>query len=347
MIRRGMSGVVFVHREGDPLESGALLRNMQVIHEIFLGTFWYSRLTISITTNEVGTGRSTPIRTAMAHPSSAFTHAIAGGATIVVSDSGPVNFKNLLKSYSAAKRYYLRIQSSYLKDPHIQVGTLIENCLGYTENERVKLRLEAQTTRVHYAHQEELNALRLSLRKSEEAVSQVSERLEQVQLDFTSQRNAEALLQQQLQRTQAEYASLRSQLQLHENVEQSDIVQALKGLNREIDDLGRSISEFLVDNYVRSSTATDPEEVTALHAQHLTELKRLLMHSDGYSSLVVSSTGAGMRIEDFFDYAIRALLCRHLCKRIFYPFHPGADPDYGDVLAEVYDGVRLKGSYSC
>ncbi|KAF8606753.1 hypothetical protein BDV93DRAFT_326088 [Ceratobasidium sp. AG-I] len=340
-IRRGMTGVVFVHRAGDRLESRALLRNARVIFEVFLGNYWFPRLTILIMPGGVGVERSTS-RAAMAYPSSAFTQAIAGGATIAVPDSGQVNFRDILKPYSTAKRGHLLIQVNYINDPHTQVGALIESCLGYTENKSVQLRLEDRTNQMRHAHQEELSALRSSLRQSEEIVSQISERLQQVETDLMSQRDERILLQQQLQRTQTEYASLRSQLQLQENIEQSDIVQTLKDLNRHIDNLGRSISEFLVDNYVRTPAGTNPEEITALHAQHLPELKVLLGHSDRHSSLVNSSTGAGMRIEDFLDYAIRSLLCRHLCKRIFYPFHPGADPSHSDILEDIYDGVRLK-----
>ncbi|KAG8738395.1 hypothetical protein FRC10_006941 [Ceratobasidium sp. 414] len=129
--------------------------------------------------------------------------------------------------------------------------------------------------------------------------------------------------------------TLRSQLQ--ENIEKQGIIQTLKDLNRDIDDLGRSISAYLVDNYVQKTPGEIEPNLTALDAHNLPELKALLGHVDGTSSLVASSNGVGMPVEDFLDYAIRSLLCKHLSEGIFNPFHPAADSSQNGVVAAMYD----------
>ncbi|KAG8732142.1 hypothetical protein FRC11_000487, partial [Ceratobasidium sp. 423] len=45
----------------------------------------------------------------------------------------------------------------------------------------------------------------------------------------------------------------------------------------------------------------------------------------GKASLVLSSKGAGMQLEDFLDVAIRSVLCEQVYKRIIGPFHPGLE----------------------
>lgn len=280
----------------------------------------------------------------MSHQSSAFAEAIAGGAGVVVSNFDKVNFEHILMSYNTTTRALFGIQDDYLKDPNIPLHNRIEDCMGYIESGHLHRRIDAQVERLQRTHQHELSSLRSSLKQSEETVLQNTKHFKQVELELTKHCDEESSLRQQLQQTRTAYTSLRSELQLQENVEQSDIVQTLKDLNRAIDDLGRSVSEFLVDNHVRDLFRKNPTRVTSLHAQHLPELKRLLGHVDGASSLVASSSGVGMRIEDFFDYATRSLICRQLCGRIFDPFHPGVNAKVNNLMADMYHDIRHKGT---
>ncbi|KAF8594088.1 hypothetical protein BDV93DRAFT_183856 [Ceratobasidium sp. AG-I] len=247
-------------------------------------------------------------------------------------------------SYNSVECANLPIQVEHRKDPYIEIGPRIENHLGYTENESVQLRLEERIKELQCTNRQDLDTFRESLQQSEETVSRYSEHIQMLESELMNHRDERNLLRQQLQQAQADYTSLRSQLQLQENVEQSDIVQSLKDLNRAIDDLGRSVSSFLVDNYVRTLVKKDPIDATALDARHLPELKKLLGHIEGRSSLIASSSGVGMRVEDFFDYTIRSLLCRQLCKRIFYPFHPGVSTTLSDIMADMYHNVCRKGT---
>ncbi|KAG8737709.1 hypothetical protein FRC10_007908 [Ceratobasidium sp. 414] len=137
-------------------------------------------------------------------------------------------------------------------------------------------------------------------------------KLKQVIIERTKEAND---LRDRLQQTQAEYASLRSRLQLKENTEMGQVTQQLVDLNRQIGDLGHTISNYLVDAYTQAGA-------TSLNAHQLPELKAMFLHTEGLSSLVESSAGIGMVAPDFFDYAIRSILCQQLCKHIFRPFHP-------------------------
>ncbi|KAG8734844.1 hypothetical protein FRC10_011378 [Ceratobasidium sp. 414] len=188
----------------------------------------------------------------------------------------------------------------------------------------------------------QLHSLQETLKKTESQLSEHSHAYRQTKRQLATSQEESAGLRQQLQWIRSECWSLRSQLHLQDNTEQSSIVQTLKDLNREVDDVGRLISEYLFDNYVQKVFGKGPSVVTALGAHHLPELKALLGHVDGRPSLVAASNDVGMPAEDFLDYATRTLLCKHLCGRVFSPFHPAADPSKNGVVAAIYDDVQRR-----
>ncbi|KAG8713743.1 hypothetical protein FRC08_012873 [Ceratobasidium sp. 394] len=190
----------------------------------------------------------------------------------------------------------------------------------------------------------ELRSAEAVLKKKDARVLELTnahKRIEQLRESDGKERRE---LRERLQQAENNYTSLRSQFQLQENIEKRDIVQTLKDLNRDIDDLGRSISAYLVDSYVQKTPGGVESNMTALDACHLPELKELLGHADGVSSLVASSNGVGMPVEDFLDYAIRALLCKHLGESIFNPFHPAANSSQNRVVATMYDNIQRQES---
>ncbi|KAG8717676.1 hypothetical protein FRC09_013913 [Ceratobasidium sp. 395] len=328
------------------------------------------------------------------------------GAKIVDGTLTQKKIDEVLASYISRNPALLRIQQEVLHDPHLAIGDLIEERLGYYEADSLKLRVDEQVKKRLAPHTEELRSLELALKDRESKVAELSQTCNQIKQDLNkSQEEAVYLrqqlqqsqnehttqlselqevcmeeirlrdvalkgreskilelshadkklkqqltsgheemvgLRQQLQQTQNEYGSLRSQLQLQENIEQSDIVQTLKDLNRDIDDIGRLISEFLVDNYLQKAFSKEPSDVTALDARHITQLKTLLGHVDGKSSLLASSDDIGMPAEDFMDYAIRLSVCRYLYTRIFRPFHPAADATQNEVVAVLYNDIQQR-----
>ncbi|KAG8792443.1 hypothetical protein FRC12_006090 [Ceratobasidium sp. 428] len=153
-------------------------------------------------------------------------------------------------------------------------------------------------------------------------------RLQKVVAEHTTEA---ADLRDQLQKAQAQYASLHSHLQIQENIEKAEIAQQLADLNRQIDDIGHTTSNYLIDRHVEAGA-------TSLDARDPRGLKAMFLHTEGFSSLVASSTGAGMAAPDFFDYAVRSILCQQLCKYIFNPFHPNVPNP--NAIMEVYPLVQ-------
>ncbi|CCO35950.1 hypothetical protein BN14_10071 [Rhizoctonia solani AG-1 IB] len=188
----------------------------------------------------------------------------------------------------------------------------IEDCLGYREDKATRSLLDAQEQQLREFYEKEL----------------------------AIQREAETRARQHLQQSQLEYSTLRSQLQLQENIEQSEVVQALNDLNRIIDDIGRSISAYLVDDHVSRIFRKHPADITALNAVDLIALKSLIGHIENSSSLIVSSNGRGLQIECFFDYTIRDMICRFLEKAIFAPFHPAIGSALNKALRTTYEKLQ-------
>ncbi|KAG8707507.1 hypothetical protein FRC09_001784, partial [Ceratobasidium sp. 395] len=401
----GISGIIYIHRAGDSLNSRALKQNMDVISDVFLGESGLSRLAI-VVVPEPGIDNSASLRAASR--SNIFQEARAKGAKILGARLHQRNIDQILMPYVSQDLVLLHIQQMAIRDPDIIPRALIEERLGYYEPESIKrlvdqqveqrliphadqlrslettlndkeskllqssrthdqikqeltknreevLALRQQLQRSqgesesllsqlqdHKGYVEDIRSLQAALRETESKLSSCSQAYKQTKQQLTTSREESMGLRQQLQQTQNEYASLRSQIQLQENTEQSDIVQWLKDLNRDIDDISRSISEHLFDNYVQKMFDKEPSDVTALNARHLPELKALLGHTDERSSLIAASEDVGMPVEDFLDYSTRALLCDHLCKGIFSPFHPAINPSHNKLMATMYDDVQRR-----
>ncbi|KAF8606750.1 hypothetical protein BDV93DRAFT_326063 [Ceratobasidium sp. AG-I] len=342
-VNEGITGLVYIHHAGDPLESRALARNIAVLSEVFFGTAGLSRLTIFVVPASSRRSQSESVARSVSRPGSAFAAAIRGGAKVRISSLDQTDVDYILRSYASMEPLLLHIQQTALQDPRTDFGGQIEEHLGYCENDTAKRRLNEREQQYRDQYGGKLKTLQTSLHEAQSHASQVSDSLKMSEEHIASQRSEIVTLRRQFQQTQSEYASLRSQLQLQENTEQSDIVQSLKDLNRDIDDIGRSISEYLVDNYVQTVFGKDQADVTALDARHLPALVSLLGHVEGQSSLIASSDGAGMGVEDFFDYSVRFLLCRCLCQWVFGPFHPGVDSTRSKCVAEMYEDVQQRG----
>ncbi|KAG9081773.1 hypothetical protein FS749_007394 [Ceratobasidium sp. UAMH 11750] len=252
-------------------------------------------------------------------------------------------------SYIPQEPILLPIQQADIYRSPASLRDQIEEYLGYYEKDSLHKRVEEQVQERLAPYKSEIHSLEEMLKESQEKVSHLSESQQQLQQQSEPGREEEdTTLRQQLEELQNENASLRSQLQQQGSVQPQDsinlddIVQNLTDLNRQIEGLSRTISAYLVDKYVQKLLGKDPGDVTALHARHLPELAALFSHVEGNSSLMSSSVGAGMPVEDFFDYGIRSLLCKHVCRRVFDPFHPGVDLSQSDMMSRVYDSVRRR-----
>ncbi|KAG9086814.1 hypothetical protein FS749_003361 [Ceratobasidium sp. UAMH 11750] len=271
---------------------------------------------------------------------SIFRAALAKGAKVVVSTLRQADIDNVLASCASFDPVLLRVQQEGIRNLRTVIGSQIRGRLGHREGSSTKLRDDAQTNLNLVSYGDNTHLLESTIKEKDRKIRELSHAHEQIEQQLAHSQEETLALGQQLQQTQKEYVSLRSQLQLHENVEQGDIVQTLKDLNRSIDDLARSISQFIVDTYSEAAFGKEAVDVTTLNARHLPELKMLFGHVEGNSSLVVSSGGKGMPIEDFLDYGTRSLLCKHLFEAIFSPFHPAADLAHNTTVATIYDNVR-------
>ncbi|EUC57428.1 AIG1 domain protein [Rhizoctonia solani AG-3 Rhs1AP] len=307
-VQMGVSGIIYVHRAGNAVHSRSLLRNFRVLTNIFLGKPGIARLTFLVTqsdTPQVDWRRSLTAR------GSAFNAAFSAGAK-VAHDPNEAGLIQLLEFHASQAPIILPVQTDVSYQSHPIFVTRVERELGYYEYNSARSLLDDQERQLRESYDRRL----------------------------ANHRESEAQLHQQLQLSQLEYSSLRSQLQLQENIEQSQVVQTLKDINRMIDDIGRSVSAYLTDNFVQPIFDRDAARVTSLHSRDLPALMALLSHQEGRSSFIASSTGQGMHIEGFLDYTIRHFLCRFLVYRIFRPFHPEIDVSLSKTLLASYEKIQ-------
>ncbi|KAG8712294.1 WD repeat-containing protein 90 [Ceratobasidium sp. 423] len=310
-IQTGITGIIYVHRAGNAIYSRSLLRNIRVLANLFLGKPGLARLTILVTQYDAQGVEYGRLSDQMQGRGSVFSQVVPFGAKIAHRPDR-AGFLQTLQSYAPQVPIVLPVQLDDAYKSHSTFVTRVEEELGYYEYKAAQSLLDDQERQLRELYEQKL----------------------------ASQREAETQLRRELQQSQLEYSSLRSQLQLQENIEQSEVVQTLHDLNRMIEDIGRSISAYLTDEYVVGIFGKNLEDVTTLDAFDFPALKLLVGHAKGASSLVSSSRGRGMQIEAFFDYTIRHMLCRHLAQHIFQPFHPGISPSLDQVLCTTYQSIQ-------
>ncbi|QRW06689.1 50S ribosome-binding GTPase [Ceratobasidium sp. AG-Ba] len=165
----------------------------------------------------------------------------------------------------------------------------------------------------------------------------IHERTQQLERALSEQETEVKSLRVQLEQTQLDYASLRSELQLKDNTEPSKLVRSLEVLNRSIEDFGRHVAEHIVDQRISHYT----DDHTALKASNLSELKAMFHQSEGGFSLIMSPTGEGMQTEDFFDLAVRSIVCHRIHQDIFLPFHPNlANSPSNLFIQKLYGAIQ-------
>lgn len=341
---RGINGIIYVHKPGDTLRSRALLQNLSVLSEIFLGETGLGRLTIFVSQADLQQVDPGVISTEIRHPTSAFSKARVLGAKIVTPKAGQHGFLDTIMHYASEDAFLLPIQRRNPRESCSDFTVRVEEALGYYEKESVQQRLAELERGLQQSSEAKVQELHAALEEKNVKLRHYYDAYKHSQKLLADQQEEGAALHQQLQQTQQEYSSLRSQLQLQDNFEQSDIVQDLKDLNRDIDNIGRSISVYLVDNYVRAAFGKDIVNITSLDARNPLELKSLLRHIDGKASLIEPTTGVGMDVESFFDFSIRTMLCALLVTRIFQRFHPAIELSQSRTLNAAYLGIQKQGN---
>ncbi|CUA77248.1 GH11692 gene product from transcript GH11692-RA [Rhizoctonia solani] len=329
----GVNGIIYIHQAGDPLQSRSLRRYLTVILRIFLGNAGMHRLTIYIPHINPNGQDAAQINEDLRDNHSILGEFSAMGAKVTWASGGLEGFTNIVKSYKPRRPIVLPIQ-----DYNPNLVSELEEIL---HEKPIQSHSGNQDSRVR-TYQRKLEELHSTLDAKEGEIVRYHDAYQQLKNLHASQQDTETALRQQLQQIQREYASLRSELQLQENFEQSEIVQELEDLNRSIDDISRSVSAYLTDNYARATFKKEPGEVTALDAHNPTELFRLLGYDNGKSSLISSVKGEGLDIENFLDFTIRDMLCSLLVAAIFQPFHPAIDTEQSDMLLRAYEDIQKR-----
>ncbi|KAH7336824.1 hypothetical protein B0J17DRAFT_444611 [Rhizoctonia solani] len=330
----GVNGIIYIHRAGDPLRSRSLRRYLTVLSRVFLGNEGMHRLMILIPGVSPQGPDAAQINEELRDSNSILNQASTVGAEVICASDVLEGFTNIVKAYKTTRPIVLPIQ-------HYNPNLASELEL-FLHEKSIHTHSSNQDTRLRN-YQQKLEELQSTLDTKDREVVQYREAYDQIMHLHANQQDAEAALRQQLQQVQREYASLRSELQLQENFEQSEIVQELEDLNRLIDDISRSISTYLTDNHVRTTFQKEPAEVTALDARNLIDLFKLLGYHEGKCSLVSSEKGEGLDIENFLDFTIRDMLCTLLVSAIFQPFHPAIDSEQSDALLRTYEDIQKRG----
>ncbi|CAE6416923.1 unnamed protein product [Rhizoctonia solani] len=335
-----ISGVLYVHQAGDTFRSRTLARVFDVLSGYFLGSEGLSRLTVLVACDILRVADHSVIDE-MRHPGSIFSKAVASGAHIEMFDPGRNGFQDVLGTYVSKQPISLPIQQ-FVRMSRPSFVSHMEDLLGCYELDAFKSRLMIQENKLKESFDGQVRVLNSNLEAASAQLDQYHTAHQQIEAHRTTQDETISSLRQELLQSHQEYSSLRSQLQLQENFEQSEIVQELKDLNRRIEDFGRSFSACLTDRYVFSTFGKDFSQTTALDALNLPELKSLLGHSEGKPSLISFAEGKGMDVEGFLDFSIRGLLCTLLHSRIFWPFHPFIPVGQSQLLHDIYKDIKRR-----
>ncbi|CAE6494313.1 unnamed protein product [Rhizoctonia solani] len=327
-----MAGVIYLHAQGAHLGSGVLRRNLSLIKTL-LGDSFMERLTILLVPQPGQQKDHQELIRPLLDPKSPFYPLYDSNARVDVSVLETEPIRKVLLSYVGKAPVLVRVQDELCRSgrvPH-------DNDINFYLTKCARAKQGAATVT-----KPKPMAVSVPPSQTRQAVStqHSSNEIKKLQLQLEESKKQKEDFSTQLQKHLSQYAALCSQLQLHENVEQSEIIQNLVDLNRHIEDIALSLSQHLVDTYAGRNMTTTRQ------AFQLSELKQLFEHEEGKTSLVQSSTGAGMPLEDFLDVAIRSILCEQIYKRIFAPFHPGlvlSEPRNG-YTAALYSQIREKES---
>ncbi len=150
-------------------------------------------------------------------------------------------------------------------------------------------------------------------------------------------RQEEGKIKAEIRDLNQEYAHYWVNLQHQDALEPSQLLAEFRALNRSIEDLCRDFSE-MVTKRSRFARIKDP---TTMHIANPGEFRRLLPGIGEGPSLYCSAERRARPLEDVVDYAVRTIINKELCKRIFDPFHPSLYGIAADrEIKRTYDAIR-------
>ncbi|KAG9080757.1 hypothetical protein FRC06_006195, partial [Ceratobasidium sp. 370] len=207
---RKLTGIIYIHRRGDNLGGGTLARNIYALKAL-IGEHCLSMITVlarSMSDRPDQVGRSPFL------PQSPFCQ--LKGAKFLAFKLEKQDVHKVLLACGSHQPTLFDAQRRVLDGEIKDIKTYVQDNLFPQKS--------------------------LPIRAPPNKWESEQEKLQQV----ITERTAEATdLRNQLRQIQGEYASLRSHLQIKENIEQGQVAQQLVDLNRQIDDLGHAISNYL------------------------------------------------------------------------------------------------------
>lgn len=326
-----LTGVLYLHPEESDLSSKQLKQNLGALKAL-LGDYWLPCVKIAVVPSPAEREASSDVVNSLQEPTSPFYDLHVGGAEIRSLTLQTQAIRQVLLDYNTqppqAPSFYARFRNGRPRG----LEAYVEEQLGLPK-------VDMSSSQPHHARSRGRGG-RGQNNSTRSAPEESARGIQQLELALVEVENEKSSIRDQLQQTHFEYASLRSELQLHDNMEQHMIVQSLKDLNRQIGSLGRSVAASLVDSYAETRSSN----ITTLQTANFSDLKAQFGHTDGISSLVLSSTGEGVPIEDFLDFALRSIFCQRLYENIFLPFHPElANSPNDEFMASLYREVRIQG----
>ncbi|GAB1520872.1 hypothetical protein RhiTH_003961 [Rhizoctonia solani] len=313
-----MAGVIYLHTQESRLGSGVLRRNLSLIKAL-LGESFLERLTILIVPRPGEEVNEKEIIRPLLDTRSPFRNLCDLGAQVKVSSLETESIRNLLLPYAEKPPLLMSVQSELCGSGRIpnegDINLYLVKCARTREGG-------------------------LALTRSRVATQSISQIQNHVSSPARQGSKDVKKLELQLAESKKQMEDSHSQLQQHlsQYNSSSEIVQNLVDINRRIEDLALSLSQYLVDTY------GGHDKVTTEYAAQLSKLKEMFEHDGRKGSLVQSSKGVGMLLEDFLDVAIRSILCEQLYKRIFVPFHPAipaSDPK-NQYTSKLYERIKEK-----
>ncbi|CAE6469432.1 unnamed protein product [Rhizoctonia solani] len=328
-----LAGVIYLHAAEDTrLGSGTLRKNLCTIKNL-LGDSLMDRLTILVIPRSRERIDHKELIRPLLDPKSPFYALHSSGAQVDSLAPEIQSTRNLLLSYAGKTPALLNVQTELCGSGRVpndgDINTYLNKYSWIREGASKATQSSAKITRQPPKSSSTLSSAQHS-----------SDEIKRLQLELAENEKRTKLLSAQLQQHIEKYNSLCSQLQIHENTEQSEIVQGVVDLNRRIEDIAISWSQHFVDTY------GGHDKTTTQYAFQLSELKRLFEHVEGRASLVQSSKGTGMPLEDFLDVGIRSILSEQLYKRIFAPFHPGIPSSdvKNQYTTKLYNRIQDRGT---
>lgn len=186
--------------------------------------------------------------------------------------------------------------------------------------------------------------LKTTIKEKDKRIDTLEKKIKDLQRNARAPRDdasSIARLQNDLRREEQNHASLRSDLQLGQDVDPSVIVTQFTDLTGSIQDFSYAISDVANQRF--------PER-TMKRAFNHAALGAFFDASDVFGTLDHGRDGVQRPIDDFLEYTMRHIISFQIYNHIFRPFHPGFQLDsrmatWDACMQKTYAQMSRKGMH--